>query len=93
MSNLDWAKEDSTPLSSDIDVRNYNITISRDDWDIFFFCFHPQVVKKGPTSYEIKKNSTVMAISFVEKIKGLVPTRLTTALRRNPVAEPQVYHL
>lgn len=67
--DVDWAKEDSTPLISDIDVRNYNIAINRDDWDIFFFCFHPQVVKKSPTSYEIKKYSTVLAISFVEKTK------------------------
>lgn len=74
MSIADWNPNDSGQLTADIEIRNYNLCINKDDFDLFMFCFHPQIGKKGATSYEVKKNSTVMAISIVEKMKNVVDT-------------------
>lgn len=68
----DWNPNDNNQMTTDIDIRNYNLCINKDDFDLFMFCFHPQIGKKGPTTYEVKKNSTVMAISIVEKMKNVV---------------------
>ena len=48
-------------------VRNDNLKFQTEGYDLFFYPFHPEVVKKNANLYEINKLSSVMALNFVSK--------------------------
>lgn len=56
-------------------IKNDNLRFDTEGFSLFFYPFHPEVIKKNASLYEINKFSVVAALSFIPKSNpGIVQT-------------------
>ena len=48
-------------------VKNDNLKFDTEGYEVNFYPFHPEVIKKSATLYEINKQSSVVALNFIKK--------------------------
>ena len=54
-------------IESTIDVKNYNLMLSLEKFNLSLFIIPPAIIKKAPGVFEIRKGSSVLGLLFIPK--------------------------
>ena len=61
------AYQNENLIESSIDVKNYNLMLSLEKYNMSLYIIPPAIIKKSPNVFEIKKSAAVLGILFIPK--------------------------